>query len=672
MLKYKININDVNVGFKEVKYNTYNISNTEDINGLYHSIVFCNFDSSKIKLVKNDNIYLYKNINKLIYNENNDNTIIEKSSIIDINEVDNIFSFNIKKYEYLQILDYKIIDGYCMLLFDKLHFFRKDSKIALYIQFDNTLIKQENIIYVNDNSLKFIPNSYLENILKLNDKNLFKVFRLNVLYDELTILNIYTNKEFLSLKIPFSNNFSTDLQLNNNIEENFVNVEKEKSLGEIIDMEKIPYHPFNINNGKLTKVKEILFNIHFRKHRGIDWQCDDDSLWNGVNDNNVIMDDFFSYTNKSEQSDLLVYSSFTDSDIRYQKNKLKKSFLRLTFYDSKETSSQNLLAYSTIFFDSGKLYTKFIINQNTYPYKKIKEFDNKKYNNYIEGIYIASLNSSEELINDALWSTSEYINISGCIEIRCYNVFATESQIYVIYDENKKIISKLNYNNFSNKKIILPNNSYYLRISFMNINKEYTFVSNENDKIIWKPNSVGYIIENDLYGIKNDREPYGNLINDKSDNEIENYRLSTQFSIKDKYSSNTSSEGFYLYLWKDIKEPIIPKDIYMKIEYNNAEYGRTIPLMMPYYTDNEKGIGIKNYETIINDWTNGMVLKDGTSKVGYSLKRYLEYSYIKLKYKYSVNDSLYVYYLDDELYGNDVIDKGDKIILNLYEAKIVQ
>jgi hypothetical protein len=65
---------------------------------------------------------------------------------------------------------------------------------------------------------------------------------------------------------------------------------------------------------------------------------------------------------------LLCFLDFKNNDVKYQKNKLKKSFLRLLFYDSPDNTNQNLLAYSTIYMDTAKLYSKFIRNQNTAGY----------------------------------------------------------------------------------------------------------------------------------------------------------------------------------------------------------------------------------------------------------------------------------------------------------------
>ena len=59
-------------------------------------------------------------------------------------------------------------------------------------------------------------------------------------------------------------------------------------------------------------------------------------------------------------SNLLGYLGFTDEDVYNQKNRVKKTFIRLSFYDSENPLTQNLLYYSTIFLDSGELFGRFV------------------------------------------------------------------------------------------------------------------------------------------------------------------------------------------------------------------------------------------------------------------------------------------------------------------------
>lgn len=353
-------------------------------------------------------------------------------------------------------------------------------------------------------------------------------------------------KAMCSVQIPLFQKFSTDLLQDNAIEDDFTNIEIKRSINKMVEMEKDIYYPviFNSTTDKIIDdVYNIRFNLHFRKHNGDGWIVDNESLWNGMDDDCVVNK---GYTNRQEQqSDLISYLGFTDKDVRYQKSKLKKSFLRVMFYDSPNVSNQNLLAYYTVFMDSGSYFAKY----------------------------------------------ARYIEKSG-----------------------------------------------------------YVTSSNTN-----------------LNGIKVNREPTQTSDNENIDNntsveDIENVRLSSQMSISDKYSSDKSSEGFYLYLWKDNMNGTVPTDIYMKVEFNHAGYGRTIPFMCPF-TDTSSMHPFKTFKNIQSDWSD--------ENEGYGIKKYLRYSYIHFKYKYDKDTNRHIYYLDDDFYGPTVRFKDNSITLNLYEAKIV-
>ena len=61
-----------------------------------------------------------------------------------------------------------------------------------------------------------------------------------------------------------------------------------------------------------------------------------------------------------EQSDLLGLMHFDNNDVFYQKSRISKSFLRLSFYDSTDPQKQSLLATSTVFMNENSLYKKYI------------------------------------------------------------------------------------------------------------------------------------------------------------------------------------------------------------------------------------------------------------------------------------------------------------------------
>ena len=359
---------------------------------------------------------------------------------------------------------------------------------------------------------------------------------------------VQINRYRVGLEVPISLTSQTDLYKEANINSYFVDVEKNKAINDAVEMEKHVYTPVvtvNSVTGAYVDCTRINFNLHFREHTGDDWTVEDSDSWNFVNYN----EKEYSYNNtpweRSCQSDLLKYLDFTTNDVKYQKNKLGKSFIRLSFYDSPKAGSQRLLAYSTVFTDLNKLYSKFI-------------------------------------------SKSGFV---------CY------------YDMDGDLVKGIK------------------------VDRE---VAESELKAILRKTS---------------------LTND----EIEEFRLSSQLSVQDRYTGDNSSEGFYLYLWENEGDRL-PSDIYMKVEFNHAGYGRNIPMMAPY---KDNALGFKTNQDIEDDWTNG--------NTGYGIKRYLKYSYIHFKTRYDEETRHYIYYLDPDTYG--ITEEGthrvSEINLNLYEARIV-
>lgn len=446
----------------------------------------------------------------------------------------------------------------------------------------NELNNNLKALFEEDDKGNINPNGNIYNV---------EIYRENPLFGVYDNYIIYNNSPVCSINLPLGIKFRTDLQ-KEQLMADYLTDRRAKSINKINDMEKDVYHPVqwdNEKNEKKNDIYQIIFNLHFREHRYDDWNAAPDSYWNGVifdaNENKFrLMNNsnqeelgynYFSYNkddwDRSNQSDLLSYLNFTNEDIRYQKSRLKKSFLRLLFFDSVNPADQNLLAYSTVFIDSGALFSKYV-----------RHFEDKGF-------------------------------------------------------------SALNYNG----DIVLPTSL-------------------------------------DLNGIRINREP---MINGETyeefKNELEDVRLSSQFVIKDKYNSTTSSEGFYLYLWRDNDNGIIPSDLYMKVEFNHAGYGRTIPFMMPYEDKDDDNKGkIKTFKEIVEDWSpiknedkneNENEDKNKDKYVGYGIKRYLKYSYIHLKYQYDETDKRHVYYVDSDLYkGTDESIYGidNTMKFDLYEAKI--
>lgn len=122
------------------------------------------------------------------------------------------------------------------------------------------------------------------------------------------------------------------------------------------DMEKQIFEPVYDNN----RVTKIVFNLHCRKR-------DADNGWKTITTGNSKND----WWNSIDRPDSITDLGFTlDEDVAFQRKRLKKTFLRLSFYDSPDKFSQNLLAYTTIFYDTNTAYS-------TWSKNKIKDENDK-------------------------------------------------------------------------------------------------------------------------------------------------------------------------------------------------------------------------------------------------------------------------------------------------------
>lgn len=152
----------------------------------------------------------------------------------------------------------------------------------------------------------------------------------------------------------------------------FVNKVKASLIPDIIDLEKLKYAPAFEGSDTYFLATGLTFNLHFRtrlqKSKREPYSFDDTwhfndatDTWNGNGVNKRVgFDELYDDADFVNSSNLIGFLGFTDDDIYNQKNRVKQSFIRLSFYDSNNPLTQNLLFYSTIFLDSGDLYGKYV------------------------------------------------------------------------------------------------------------------------------------------------------------------------------------------------------------------------------------------------------------------------------------------------------------------------
>lgn len=614
MLKYQVNINNFlndteQLFITNINCYQYYLSDSEVMD------VVCTYNNNNINSGDNIIVQIQNPLNELTWE-----MFRYERKIKEVNKSDNTFTFESPRYIDLHVTSIEEVkEGakneantqpfWWYFTFNEKHCFDEtsSSNIKLIIEYykegqikTQTLSSQFSV--VSDTVLKYNINindkekyGELTQILFDNTQeptygrgiaNMSSVRYVKrdhyIITNSLENISILKYQIKMGVKLPLMNFNKTDLLNQYTINERFFDVESKKVINTASEMEKNIFVPVFKCGTTSQEIYKINFNLHLRHHsEDEEWKTTDNDYWNGIkvkeNGDLEIDKNYFSvpYVDNEKvewQSDNLYRLGFTNNDVKYQKSRLKKTFLRLSWYDSPNIMEQNLVGYSTVFIDSNRLFTCYTKNLKTENYK----------------IYVSETNSSEAM---------------------------------------------------------------------------------------------------SLTGIGVQRELGGFFKNIKLQ-DVENYRLSSQFSVQDRYSSLDCSDGFYIYLWKDYTQGTLPTDLYLHVDLNHARFGRSIPLMMPYFGPKNDEWDDKNKENIpdnITTWydsntQNGVksfydIVEDWQPKHGgYNMQRYLRYSYIHFKGCFDKDNNRYIYYLDEEQYGPNINnlfdDETNTLNLVLYEAKI--
>lgn len=230
-----------------------------------------------------------------------------------------------------------------------------------------------------------------------------------------------------------------------------VNDEINRNIPPVINMEKIKYVPMFKEGEKLSMVTEIEINMHFRKRNPLTGETTD-SLPDDAYDketSNIPFDDGWYidpdkeketgwFSNKEGESDLLGYLGFDDNDIFFQKSKIGKSFVRLSYYNNSDPLSQSMLNYSTVFFDTGEIYGKYL---------KLKD---KIDNGVVKWNYAVGLCDKDETdtpirVDSKIVITNEY-DRSKCSEGFNIYLFADDAPAITSENGEETIYMKVEFN----------------------------------------------------------------------------------------------------------------------------------------------------------------------------------------------------------------------------------
>ena len=139
-------------------------------------------------------------------------------------------------------------------------------------------------------------------------------------------------------------------------------------------------------------------------------------------------------------------------------------------------------------------------------------------------------------------------------------------------------------------------------------------------------------------------------------------RLGCNITVKNKYETTTSSEGFYLYMFKEYSTGLKPSTVYLKIDFYHAGVGRVFPFIMPMTTVDKyiyRPLFLSN-DGDVEELKKGVPMSD--------LNRQM---FIPVNLIYNDENKRYVYYLPDNYRENSITETDNNIMeFNLFEVKI--
>ncbi len=139
-------------------------------------------------------------------------------------------------------------------------------------------------------------------------------------------------------------------------------------------------------------------------------------------------------------------------------------------------------------------------------------------------------------------------------------------------------------------------------------------------------------------------------------------RLSSRFTIRNKYDTDTSSEGFYMYMFKEYSNKLREATVFLRVDFYHAGIGKSFPFCLPMKYE-ENSIPTPLY--LDNDDDVNLLKK------GVSVKEAARQMYIPIRLKYDIDNKKYVYYLPDNYRENErTFVENNVMEFNLFELKI--
>jgi len=463
-------------------------------------------------------------------------------------------------------------------------------------------------------------------------------------YDLFKDLKIYVDSGYIHIPLSLNMNVADNIQQDDIVTRDFFEDQKKKAINPIVDMEKDIYTPKFIygyydSDGKAHKyaddeeykkyqgsrtifkqIYKINLNFHFRTRNLESWKVNDgyNQLNYSADTANPSLDNWFI-------TDFYPY--------------------RYILYNAEQKDE--------------KWKKRINILQQTSDLMGLLYFTN-------DDIYYQRSNVAKSFARVSFYDSTDP-QTQSLLATSC--IFVDEHKLFKKYIDN----SRKNLYEFGmvTEPKYLTNNSGFIVHDALNGNKKI-----DNTKLT-KLNKISVSTEF-LGERKNGSIDY----NDKADSlKIiidENHRISSRLEVDNKYVTDTSSEGFYAYIFREYAEKLHPKPIYMKIEFNHAGIGKMIPFIIPmHWSGNTTDSGKTGYNKMYPEHALMMSSTSANSitelndldelKKGIPLSYVYAQGYIPLYAVYDFEKEEYGYVFDSRYVEQD---SSGTINLNLFEMKI--
>lgn len=247
---------------------------------------------------------------------------------------------------------------------------------TIYFKYRNTTISMDILVpltyggydnqytlywfYEDDKNANIILTHYGEGVFFSKDVRFLKkedgVVNFRKDFSGNTDSYIYFLKNVLDVDFSVNENFNTNLLKNDYYKDFYVENVINENINEIVDMEKQIFIPRLYDSETKKTIDGVLNEINIKLK--VRERNEENGGWNST----LLEDSWYGDgkgDNGGDRMTSITDIGFDKDDIKYQKTSLKKSFIRLSFYDTPHRGNQKLLYYSTVFLDANKIFNDY-------------------------------------------------------------------------------------------------------------------------------------------------------------------------------------------------------------------------------------------------------------------------------------------------------------------------